>query len=344
MTGKRSLPGFSPSCRKAVQAELRNIIGHCPPHLGNILRYHMGWLDERGRPCSRESGKFLRSTLCLLSCEAVGGDTSRALPAAAAIELVHNFSLIHDDIEDASYERHHRPTVWRLWGESQAINAGDAMFALAYSALPRLKESGIPDEKIVTCIEMLSLACLELCEGQYLDMEYESRYDVAVEDYLNMAAKKTGALLGVATSLGAYLGGADARLVDAFSSFGGELGIVFQIRDDILGIWGSEEGTGKSATDISQKKKSLPVVYALQNGRVEAREKLQKLYSQKLIDDQEVAEVIAILDGVGSRNYAESLAERYYLKALEHLEATGLSASGLAPLKKTASFLLKRES
>lgn len=344
MTGEPNLPEFFPSYRKAVQVELRNIIRRCPPHLGNILQYHMGWQDERGNPRDEQSGKFVRPTLCLLSCEAVGGDWSRAMAAAGAIELVHNFSLIHDDIEDASYERYHRPTVWKLWGQAQAINTGDAMFALACLALPGLKESGIPDEKIVTCIEMLSLACLELCEGQYLDIEYENRLDVSVEDYLSMAAKKTGALLAASTSLGAYLGGADAKLVDYFYLFGSELGIVLQIRDDILGIWGSEERTGKSATDIRQKKKSLPVVYALQDARDEARKKLQRLYCQKVIADHDVAEAISILERVGSRNYAENLAEQSYCKALKHLQGTGLGASSLAPLKETASFLLRRES
>ncbi|MFO7899588.1 MAG: polyprenyl synthetase family protein, partial [Planctomycetota bacterium] len=132
------------------------------------------------------------------------------------VELIHNFSLIHDDIEDASYERHHRPTVWRLWGQSQAINAGDAMFTLAYLALLKLKEKGIADEKVAGATKMLSLACLNLCEGQYLDVEYENRLDITIGDYLDMAAKKTAALLAVSTALGAYLGSEDIKLVGCY--------------------------------------------------------------------------------------------------------------------------------
>jgi geranylgeranyl diphosphate synthase type I len=220
MSIKYSLPKSFTSYRNIVRVELEKVIDSCLPPLRNILRYHMGWQDEDGHPYSSESGKFIRSTLCLHSCQAVGGDTSQAMPAAAAVELIHNFSLIHDDIEDASYERHHRPTVWKLWGQSQAINAGDAMFTLAYLALLELKEKGMADEKVANSTEMLSLACLELCEGQYLDVEYENRLDTTIENYLDMAAKKTAALFAVSTSLGAYLGNEDSKLVDFFHLFG----------------------------------------------------------------------------------------------------------------------------
>jgi len=343
MGAKHSLPRSFMSYRKAVRAELRKVIDSCPSVLGSMLRYHMGWQDEQGHLCNRESGKFIRSTLCLLSCEAVGGDTSQAIPAAAAIELIHNFSLIHDDIEDASYERHHRPTVWKLWGQSQAINAGDAMFTLAYLALLRLKEKGIADEKITNCAEMLSLACLELCEGQYLDVEYEDRLDITVEDYIDMAAKKTAALFAVSTCLGAYLGSEDSKLVDLFHLFGRELGMVFQIHDDILGIWGAEDTVGKSAGDICQRKKTLPVAYGLQNSEGAARKSLGKFYSQKSIRGEAIKEVTKILDKLGARNYAESVAEQYYYRALAHLRATRLDTSSVAPLKEAASFLSKRD-
>jgi geranylgeranyl diphosphate synthase type I len=339
---KYSVPESFTSYRGTVRVELKKVIDSCPAVLRNMLRYHMGWQDEHGHSCSRESGKFIRSTLCLLSCQAVGGDTSQIMPAAAAVELVHNFSLIHDDIEDASNERHHRPTVWKLWGQSQAINAGDAMFTLAYLALLRLTENVIADEKIASSTKMLSLACLELCEGQYLDVEYENRLDTTIEDYLDMAAKKTAALFAVSTALGAYLGSEDSKLVDFFHLFGKELGTAYQIYDDILGIWGTEESTGKSVSDIAQRKKTLPVVYGLQNSEGEARGRLEKLYSQKSIEGEDITEVTKILDQLGARDYAEDLAEQYYYKALVHLEATLLDTSRQAQLKDTARFLLKR--
>ncbi len=343
MGAKCSLPRLFASYRNAVQAELRNVIASSFPPLGSILRYHMGWQDEHGNSCTRESGKFVRSTMCLLSCEAVGGNISQVMPAAAAVELIHNFSLIHDDIEDASHERHHRPTVWKTWGRSQAINAGDAMFALAYLALLRLQEKGIAGEKIVGSSEMLSLACLELCEGQYLDIEYEDRLDTTVEDYLDMAAKKTAALFAASTSLGAYLGSRDGKLVDSLRLFGKELGIAYQIYDDILGIWGAVDSTGKSAGDIPQRKKTLPVIYGLQNGKGEARKRLKELYSHKSIKGEDINEVMSVLDQSGARDYAENLVKQYYCRALTYLDATGLDESRQAPLKKTAGFLLKRD-
>jgi geranylgeranyl diphosphate synthase type I len=341
---KHSLTGSFTSFRNAVRVELENVLDTCPPALRNVLRYHMGWQDRQGRPCGGESGKFVRSTLCLLCCQIVGGDTKQVMPAAAAVELVHNFSLIHDDIEDASRERHHRPTVWKVWGEPQAINAGDAMFTLAYLALLRLREEGIPDEKVVCAIEMLSLACLDLCEGQYLDIDYENRLDVTVNHYLDMAAGKTAALFAASTSLGAYLGSGDDKLVDAFQRFGKELGIAYQIHDDILGIWGTEERIGKSTGDIAQKKKTLPVVYGLQNSDREARRMLEGLYSQKSIKGDDIRRVRGILEQSGARDYAGNLAGQYHRKAMAHLEAIRLDRSGQAALKEMARSLVGRDS
>ncbi len=338
---KHNMPESFLLYRDTVQVELKSVIDSCPSVLCDMLRYHMGWQDEHGHSCDRESGKFVRPTLCLLSCQAVGGDTSQILPAAAAIELLHNFSLIHDDIEDVSDERHHRPTIWKLWGQSQAINAGDAMFTLAYVALLKLKERGISDEKIAGAIRMLSLACLELCDGQYLDIEYENRLDINIEDYLDMAAKKTAALFALSTALGAYLGNADIRLVDFFHMFGKELGIAYQIYDDISGIWGTSEKIGKSVGDILQRKKTLPVVYGLQNSEGTERKKLMKFYTQKSIEGKDIREVKEILTQSGAGDYAENLAQQCFQKALAHLEATGLDSSRLASLKDTTNFLLK---
>ncbi len=338
---KHNMPESFLLYRDTVQVELKSVIDSCPSVLCDMLRYHMGWQDEHGHSCDRESGKFVRPTLCLLSCQAVGGDTSQILPAAAAIELLHNFSLIHDDIEDVSDERHHRLTIWKLWGQSQAINAGDAMFTLAYVALLKLKERGISDEKIAGAIRMLSLACLELCDGQYLDIEYENRLDINIEDYLDMAAKKTAALFALSTALGAYLGNADIRLVDFFHMFGKELGIAYQIYDDISGIWGTSEKIGKSVGDILQRKKTLPVVYGLQNSEGTERKKLMKFYTQKSIEGKDIREVKEILTQSGAGDYAENLAQQCFQKALAHLEATGLDSSRLASLKDTTNFLLK---
>ena len=340
---RHALPESWVPYRHAVQVELGRAIDSCPPPLRDMLRYHMGWQDEHGGSCSGEPGKFIRSTLCLLTCEAVGGDASQAVPAAVALELVHNFSLIHDDIQDVSYERHHRPAVWSVWGQSQAMNAGDTMFALAYLALTGLKERGVADEKITTSAQRLSLACLELCEGQYLDLDYEDRVDTTIEDYLDMAAGKTAALIATSTSLGAYLGGAYSGLVDALHSFGKELGMAYQIRDDVMGIWATSEETGKPAHDIPQRKKTLPVVYGLQSSGGEDRQRLVEIYAQGSFEGPDIAEVGRILERLGAREYAGRLAREYHSRAVAQLESERLEASGQARLREAASFLVERD-
>jgi geranylgeranyl diphosphate synthase type I len=338
------LPDFVSSHHDKVQAELKQIIGGNASALYSMLRYHLGWQDENGHLYYEKSGKLVRPTLCLLSCQAVGGSISQILPAAAAIELIHNFSLIHDDIEDTSYERHHRPTVWKLWGQSQAINAGDSMLTLACLALLRLKQNGVADGKIIHSAQMLTETCLQLCEGQYLDIAYENRLDITIDDYLNMITKKTAALIAASTSLGAYLGTEDEETVNYLHQFGRELGLAYQIRDDFLGIWGVEQSTGKSAeSDISQKKKTLPVVYGLQNSKGEDREKLTKLYSQEYIQGKDISEVVRILDQLGARDYARELTEQYYHRALAQLDASKLELARQAPLREAARFLVERD-
>jgi geranylgeranyl diphosphate synthase type I len=327
-----------------IQAQLKETINGRPFAFYDMLRYHMGWQDEGGYPCHERLGKLVRPTLCLLSCQAVGGSASQILPGAAALELIHNFSLIHDDIEDASCERHHRPTLWKLWGQAQAINAGDSMFALACLALLRLRENGVAERKIMHCIEVLTETSLQLCEGQYLDILYEDRLDITTADYLNMIVKKTAALIAVSTSLGAYLGIEDEKTVDCFHQFGKELGLAYQVRDDILGVWGTEESTGKSAeSDIRRKKKTLPVVYGLENSQGENRKELVKLYSQEYIQGEDVFKVTRILEQLGAGDYAERLIEQHYHRALAHLDATGIALSRQAPLKEAARFLVERD-
>jgi geranylgeranyl diphosphate synthase type I len=217
------------------------------------------------------------------------------------------------------------------------------MFALAYLALVRLKETGIAGEKVVRCAEVLSRTCLELCEGQYLDIQHEDRLDVTVEDYLAMVTRKTAALFAASTSLGAYLGSEDTELVDLFGLFGRELGIVFQVYDDILGIWGAPETVGKSAADIPQRKKTLPVAYGLQSSKGKVGERLRELYSRESIGGEDVEEVTRILDDLGARQYAENTVRQYYHKALAHLDGTGLGSSSLAPLRETADFIMARD-
>jgi geranylgeranyl diphosphate synthase type I len=327
-------------CRDRVRSELQQIINGTPPSLQSILRYHMAWENGRALPHRGKPGKFIRSTLHTLSCQAVGGDAARVLPSAAAIELIHNLSLVHDDIQDGSRERRGRSALWKLWGKPQAINVGDFMFALASLALLRLRDSGVPGEEVIHSFRLLTEACKELCEGQYLDIEFENRVDITEVDYLSMITKKTAALIAASTSTGAYLGKGREN-VRYFHEFGEALGMAYQIRDDILGVWGTEESTGKPLEeDLRQRKKTLPVVCALRESRDKA--KLERLYTQKYFDGGDVHLVVQILNQSGSREHAQDLVQRYCRRALEQLEAAGLATSQQAPLTELTHFLAER--
>lgn len=329
---------------QALDAELKLALSGRSAALYEPMRYHLGWVDAAGHPITSSGGKGLRPTLCLLACQAVGGHWPHALPAAAAVELLHNFSLIHDDIEDRSPERRHRPALWKLWGTALALNAGDGMHALAYPTLLRLKEHGLPLSKLLEIAHILGETTLRLCEGQHLDLAYESRLDIGVADYLEMISGKSAALIACAMEMGALVGTEDLRVIPAFRSIGEQMGLTFQIRDDVLGIWGDEKATGKPrGADIRQRKKSLPVVYALEHAKGEARERLFAIYSQKRISAPDVREVMAILEGMECRGVADSMARQHCAQAAAELKALELSPRYAQEISDLALFLVERQ-
>lgn len=331
-----------------IEAEMDRVIGGAEGayagHYG-MLRYHMGWVDPQMQPAVVNSGKRIRPAACLLACEAVGGAVEDALPLAAAVELLHNFSLIHDDVEDDSPTRRHRPTVWALWGVPQAINAGDAMFTLARLALHGLGSRPISPAVAMDACMIFDHACLRLTEGQYLDMSFEGRLDVTVDEYLLMIEGKTAALLSASLELGALVGGADQSARRHLAGFGRSLGLAFQMEDDILGIWGDEAFTGKSAaSDILARKKSLPVVYALENPSV--GEALRARYAQP-IGPAGVPAVLDLLARAGAREYSAQAAHSAHQGALHALKASGVLADGKEAgkaLLQMAEMLLGRRS
>jgi geranylgeranyl diphosphate synthase, type I len=332
----------------AVEAEMRSLLTAGDPAVARhyaMLQYHMGWLDTELAPASAPTGKRVRPMLCLLACAAAGGDPQRALPAAAGLELLHNFSLIHDDIEDDSLTRRHRPTVWALFGLPLACNAGDAMFSLAHLAFFRLPERAVPSERALQALQVFDETCLLLTEGQFLDMSFETRVDVTVDEYFAMIAGKTGALLGAAPAVGALVAGAPTEIVVAYQRFGRALGRAFQLQDDVLGIWGDEGLTGKSAaSDILSKKKSLPVVYALAS-QVTGPE-MQRRYAGPAFGGSDIPVVLDLLDRAGARSFAEKCIEDALQEArqtLASLEAR-LEPAAQLPLYELLAALVGRQS
>lgn len=327
-----------------VQGEMQRLLSERPLPLYDMLRYHLGWVDTDGRPVGGDGGKGLRPTLCLLCAEAVGGDVGSALPAAASLELIHAFSLIHDDVMDNSPTRRHRPTVWKVWGRAQAITAGDAMFSLAHLAVWSLAERGVPGERMAQAGSLLDETCLRLCEGQYLDVDFEGKMTVTVDGYLGMIQGKTGALIQASCQVGALLGGAPAEQVARFAEAGLRLGEAFQIRDDVLGVWGEAATMGKpTAEDIKSRKQALPIALARAAAAPEQRARLEELYRLPRITSVAVREVLTLFDALGVQAKAQAIARRAAQQAIEALDATGLHNPAMDQLRALATFAVERE-
>jgi geranylgeranyl diphosphate synthase type I len=263
-----------------------------------MLTYHMGWTGEGAGP--EATGKRIRPLLMLLCASACGASWQLALPGAAAVELVHNFSLVHDDIQDNSPKRRGRDTVWTKWGAPMAINVGDALFVMSNQAIIDLKEK-YPTEIVVKAAEILHNTCLDLTRGQFMDMSYEERKDLGVEDYWPMIAGKTAVLIASCCHIGALLGGAEEEKQEVYRSYGHYLGLAFQVQDDILGIWGDEAATGKSAaSDLVEGKNSLPVLIGLSK-----KSKFAERWTQGPIKPEEVEDVARLLAGEGGYGEAK---------------------------------------
>jgi geranylgeranyl diphosphate synthase type I len=342
MSFEQALAHFIPR----IEAEMRRLMappkGILNPFYG-MMHYHLGWLDESFQPVQVSSGKLLRPIFTLLCCQAAGGQPEKALTAAAAVELIHNFSLIHDDIEDDSRTRRGRPTVWAIWGEPQAINAGDGLFVLARHTLLRLREQDMPPQTIFAALDRLDQTCLALCQGQYFDMSFEQTLAVDLAAYLEMIEGKTAALLACSGYLGGLIATANPAQAELFWQLGRALGMAFQIQDDLLGIWGKEAETGKpAADDLRRRKKSLPVVYALnQMGQPQAA-RFKEIYTVSNLTESDVSEAIMILEEIGAKSYTEAQAKIYVEAAKAALRAIEATPENKLSLEEMAHFLIER--
>ncbi|HYR62241.1 MAG TPA: polyprenyl synthetase family protein [Actinomycetota bacterium] len=343
------LQDYLAACAERIDAEIALVLETEveDPWLRGAISYHFGWagpdfvpLPAGERPAGRAAGgKRLRPALVLLTYQGAVGEggtgpaDDHALAFATALELIHNYSLIHDDIQDRDLLRRGRPTVWSICGQAQAINVGNCLHAAGYAAcLGRFEAAaGTPLDTTLLgdLIASLATASMRMTWGQRRDLTFETTDDVTVDMYLQMVQGKTAALISCATYGGALLAFNGTRAqapVDAYAEFGRQLGMGFQIRDDILGIWGSESQTGKpSGGDIRRRKKSLPVLLALQEAAPAARSRLRDLYAQTahLTSDEE-SDVRTILDECRARALAEEHAHQHGQRALAALtEAAG---------------------
>ncbi|MDQ7030015.1 MAG: polyprenyl synthetase family protein [Ardenticatenia bacterium] len=267
------------------------------------------------------------------------------VPAAAAVELLHEFSLVHDDIEDGDRERRGRPTLWAVWGLAQAINAGDALFALAFRALNGLAERDVPPGLILEAQRRFVRTVMRLCEGQHLDLAFEQRVDITPDDYVLMVGGKTAALVALAAELGGLVAGAEEKLVSALARFGRAVGLAFQMQDDLLGLWGNPERTGKPAgNDLRRRKKSLPILLA-RHMSDEVAALLDMLYTAEHVSDGMVLQALRLIERSGARQEVEARTRDAYREAvqvLDELEAE-LTPRRLVPLRQLTEELMGRE-
>jgi geranylgeranyl diphosphate synthase type I len=331
--------------------------------LRDAIGYHLGWRDEQFQPhpggAAPSGGKKLRATLAVLSYLATRAGAGPGsvdvglrpvLPFAAAVELVHNWSLVHDDIEDGDRTRRGRPALWTICGEAHAINVGDCVYALALRSVERSRDEGSPPERVGELLSLLARTAVDLTVGQMRDITFETVVDIGVDQYLAMIEGKTGALLRCTTYGGALIGSGDPAVAAGFGEFGRRLGLSFQIRDDILGIWGADSKTGKpTGADIRRRKKSLPIVLALEHADPTTRLRLERTYTKPgpLTPDDE-AFVMEALEGCGAHDRAQHQARRHRGEALATLAPLSRSAPpsarpSLAALEALADFVTERD-
>jgi len=326
--------------RQAIELEVSKTLPASDSRIDDMLRFALGWNDD----AMPTLAKALRPTFCLLTCESLGGDLDQAMPAAVSLELVHCFSLIHDDIEDGDETRHHRPSLWSQYGRGPAVLAGAALWSVAYQTLDRSQQRGLAPERVLRARKILNDACREMIEGQHQDLTYELRSDVTLEEYIDMIDHKSAALLGASLHLGALVAGADEEECARFETFGREIGLAFQIRDDILGIWGEGSATGKPVgADIAHKKKSLPVVQALQQVLGPDRDILRTVYAKAKVEDDDVYRVLDVLQRWNCRYFAQGLAEDYRARAMDALSRTTIEPEARRGFDALTSFILERD-
>jgi geranylgeranyl diphosphate synthase type I len=335
-----SLKTFTAPFLPSIETELQRVVAMMDTprtkSFHEMLTYHMGWTGEGAG--LEAQGKRIRPLLVVLTTASCGADWQSALPAAAAVELIHNFSLVHDDIQDQSDLRRGRPTVWKKWGAAHAINVGDALFILAHLALLELRER-VPPETALKAGQIVNAACLALTSGQFMDMSYENRASLSIEEYWPMVAGKTAALLSACTQAGAALGGADEAACEAYRSFGHYLGLAFQVQDDYLGIWGDSALTGKSSeSDLVTGKKSLPVLYGLaKKGPFAVRQ------AHGPVRPEEVPALAEQLSKEGAKLFTQETADRMTDLALQSLRAADPQGEAGEALFELAGKLLNRQ-
>ncbi|WP_280726690.1 polyprenyl synthetase family protein [Kitasatospora sp. MAA4] len=346
--GPAAVPELLARGRTLCTPPLRAAVARLAPPMDAVAAYHFGWTDREGKPTAGDSGKAVRPALALLSAQAAGAPAQVGVAGGVAVELVHNFSLLHDDLMDGDETRRHRATAWTVFGPAQAILVGDALATLGTEVLLDAGVSGAATPAdAARAVRLLTTATRKLIDGQAQDLSFEHRDVVTVEECLEMEGNKTGALLAAASAIGAVLAGADDRTADALERYGHHLGLAFQAVDDLLGIWGATEVTGKPHWgDLRQRKKSLPVAAALAEGGAASR-RLAELLADPQGRGEETEEVLAgraaLIEQAGGRSWTQDEARRQHKTALAALDEVPMTGEVRQHFVALAEFVVVRE-
>ena len=317
-----------------VDAAMQAIVNERGFPLYNMMGYHLGWQGARGYADDvPQRQERLHGALTLLTCDAVAGDVASCLPAAAAIELVDKFAEIHDDVQEGSPQRNGRDAVWWVWGPAQAINAGDGMHALGRLALLRTAERGVSDERVFDIVRLVDKASLRACEGRFRDLEAQERIDLSVSAYMDMAADKSGALMGCAMQVGALVGGADDDTAQSLAACGENLGVALQVRSDLTAIWGSG-GDSQPNVEVLNKKKLIPVVYALENASISEKRAMGEIYFKRVLDADDAIKLREVIAGLGARDACEDMAASLIADALAAVDGADIADEGKARIRE----------
>ncbi len=322
-----------------VETALRECVERAPRRLARMMSTHMGWEDDKGQPADVRPPPRLHAILCLSACEALSGSHAPALPAAAAIELLRNALMVHEDIQEGNPERRGRPTVWWTWGPAQGIATGDALFALSRMTVLGLNVVGMPPDRAARAARTLDEACLRQCEGQVMNAESRLRPEIGVQRYLDVLARREGALMGCAAALGVIAASGDESAANAFSSYGEKLAVARQLGEDVAAVWSGPSAPAEQGGDFWARRKGLPALYALEKASPEEQKQMRALYGKRALDDGDMARLRGLLEQAGARAHSEETALRLREEALVALRSVSLSAKASAAMEALAQLL-----
>lgn len=332
------LPNVGASEADGLERQLRDFISSRELPLYRIMSYQLGWVDENGDPALVPTQPRIRGQLALSVANALGAGTAKATPYATSVELLYNFTLIHEDVEDGNTERNDRPSVWWTWGPAQAINAGDGMHAMARLALFTLTDRGEEPETVAQAVHALDTATVAVCEGEYLDITMQEQFALSTERYLHMVSARAGAMFGCSAQLAAIASGAE-RHGEALFKFGQLAGAARQVALDHALFWGDERPDPIQHGRFLSKKKNLPVIHAMETASPTVKRKLGDFYVQRVIDPQRLGEIKELVEEAGARERCEETVRDLLSQAGDIVDSLELDATANDSLKSAAAAL-----